>query len=365
MRFCPKCEKKLDRDIENSTDNAICSNCNISTKEELDKKAITEWDELFGEYLVGMYGKTTNNLNEKILYYKSLNLEKNLFDEGHSINIIQEILAINSSVWITAFENKPIDIRNFSQIRTSQNKNEFDKEIKLKYEIFMNAVNNLKKDIIQRKLLHTSKSIPFSTFVQWVNCKNKKKYFDLRKITRLLNYHKYEIIFVKSNNIVAEHRERKNSIFLNLINSTQSSYWDISLHILGKILMNLGKPTTNKSRDNTEFVEEAGAITKYGWHAYNNEKSRRNALKKRLYVEGFIKTIGTHKHIRQYWRSPNSPNHEYLPALDEDIIWLQTYPIQHENSRNRLSNKYTKLQKNNEQLKNKKPSLMFFVNVSE
>ena len=35
----------------------------------------------------------------------------------------------------------------------------------------------------------------------------------LTKVTRLLNYHKYEIILVESNNIVAEHRKTVKIVF--------------------------------------------------------------------------------------------------------------------------------------------------------
>ena len=189
---------------------------------------------------------------------------------------------------------------------------------------------------------------------------------DLTKVTRLLNYHKYEIIFVKSNNIVAEHRKTKNCIFLNLIDSTKSNNWDISLHILSKLIMNLGKTTANKSKNVEGFGDwDQGAITKYDWHAYNSRKSRHNALKHRLYVEGFEKTFGTIKGLQSLWSGSNHPNHDYLPEVEDDFRWLQTYPTRHQSSKNKLSSKYKELQKNNAQLKNKKPSSMFFVNVSE
>ncbi len=409
MRFCPKCETKLERDIENSTDYAICSNCDKPTKEKLDEKAIDEWDKLFHESLIGVYRYTSydknKTLSQRILFYKSYYLEKILSDEGHSNKIIQEILSINSSVWITAFKDKTIDIKNFERYRgtlvdVSRNKSItttvtkgksikknkkireniiiLDKNIDLKYKIFMNAVSNLKKEIIRKKLLRTrelqrgtnepSKLIPFSTFIQWTNCKNNKKplELDLTKITRLLNYHRYEIIFVKSNYIVAEHRKTKNCIFLNLIDNTKSNNWDISLHILSKLIMNLGKPTGNKSRDVEGFSDwDQGAITKYDWHAYNSEKSRHNALKQRLYVEGFEKTFGTIKGLQSLWSGSNHPNHDYLPEVEDDFLWLQTYPTRHQSSKNKLSSKYKELQKNNGQLKNKKPSSMFFVNVNE
>ena len=209
--------------------------------------------------------------------------------------------------------------------------------------------------------------IPFSTFVQWTNCKNNKKHseLDLTKVTRRLNYHKYEIILVESNNIVAEHTKTKKCIFLNLIDSTESNNWDISLRILGKLIMNLGKPTGNKSKDVEGFEDwEKEAMTKYNWHASNSRKSRHNALKQRLYVEGFEKTFGTIKALLPLW-ARNSKMHKHLPALKDDFHWLQTYPTRHQISKKRLFRKYKELQKNNEPLKNKKPGWMFFVNVSE
>ena len=152
-------------------------------------------------------------------------------------------------------------------------------------------------------------------------------------------------------------------MYLN--NDPESENWEISLHILGKLLINLKKQIENKSRKNNEIIEEVGAITKYGWHAYNKKKDRHNALKQRVYIEGFDKTIGTLLHLRTYWRSVTSPNHEYLPELDDDILWLQTYPIQNKKIKNILFNKYMKLKNNNVQLKNKKPHSMFFVNLNE
>jgi hypothetical protein len=388
MEFCNECGTKLERDIENSTDYAICSNCNKTVKKKLNEKAIDEWEKLFGEYLFGKYGyygyvNTPKNLSKKILDYKLYsNLETILSDEGNSNKIIQEILGINSSVWISAFEETPIDIKNFSHNDTimtlvkrterilyrNQNNKITNEEIDLKYKIFMNMINNLKKEIIRWKLTRSKLLIPYSTFIQWTKCKNNKKplEMDLTKITRLLNYHRYEIIFIKSNNIVAEHRKTKNCIFLNLIDSTKSNNWDISLHILGKLIMNLGKPTANKSIDAEGFGDWAkGAITKYDWHACNSRKSRHDALKQRLHVEGFDKTFGTIKGLQSLWSGPNHRNHDYLPEVEDDFLWLQTYPTRHQSSKNKLSNKYKELQKNNKQLKGKKPSSMFFVNISE
>ena len=388
MRFCTVCETKLERDIENSTDYSICSNCNKPVKEKLDEKAIDEWDQLFGEYLHGKYGyyryvKKTKNLGMKILDYKSYsNLETILSDEGHSNKIIQEILGLNSSIWIKAFEDKFIDIKNFRHYDTiinikkrrvsinyqQKNNKIIDEEADLKYKIFINIINNLKKEIINWKIMRPKMLTSFSTFIQWTNCKHSKKplELDLTKITRLLNYHKYDIIFVKTNNIVAEHRKTKICIFLNLIDSTESNNWDISLHILGKLIMNLGKPTANKSKDVEGFGDwDQGAITKYDWHAYNSRKSRHNALKQRLYVEGFEKTFGTIKGLQSLWSGSNHPNHDYLPEVEDDFRWLQTYPTRHQSSKNKLSSKYIELQKNNGELKNKKPSSMFFVNVNE
>ena len=389
MKFCSKCEIKLERDIENSTDYAICSNCNKSNKEELDKKIINEWDKLFHEYLVGVNGyhsvDRVKSLNDKILFYKSYYLKKILLDKGHSNKIIQDILSINSSVWITAFKDEPVDIKIFQTYREKMTpesvkygipgkyghktihktiktmgytKSVLEDGARLKYKIFMSEVNDLKKNMIKNST---------SGKIELERLRNKKKHlrFDLTKITRLLNRHKYEIIFVKADNIVAEYRETKKCIFLNLIDNPKSANWGISLHVLGKIIMNLEKPATKKSRENNEFVEEVGAITKYGWHSYNNEKSRRDALKVRLYVEGFKKTIGTHIHIRTRSFGPNSLSHENLPEVDNDILWLQTYPTRHQSSKNKLSSKYKELQKNNKQLKSKKPSSMFFVNMSE
>ena len=409
MKFCTVCETKLERDIENSTDYAICPKCSKPTKEKLAEKAMDEWDKLFHEYLLGVHRYTDNYKNEtfsqRISFYKLHYLEEILSDEGHSNKIVQEILIIDSSVWIKAFENKSIDIKNFQRRREvleyvnrkksitttitkgksikknkklRQNNIILEENADLKYKIFMSTVNNLKKEIIRKKLLRTrelqrgtnepNKLIPFSTFIQWTNCKNNKKHLelDLTKVTRLLNYHKYEIIFVKSNNIVAEHRKTKNCIFLNLIDSVKSNNWDISLHILGKLIMNLGKTTANKSKDVEGFGDwDQGAITKYDWHAYNSRKSRHNALKHRLYVEGFEKTFGTIKGLQSLWSGSNHPNHDYLPEVEDDFRWLQTYPTRHQSSKNKLSSKYKELQKNNAQLKNKKPSSMFFVNVSE
>ena len=396
MKFCTVCQTKLERDVENSTGYATCPKCSMPAKEKLDEKITHEWETLLHQYLVGMDGYTNEDKNktwgQNISFYISHYLEVILSDKGHSNIIIGEISAINSTVWLAAFKDETIDIKNFQRrrdvleyvnrkkyIRTTRaSKIISDKNAHLKYRIFMSAVNNLKKEIIRKKLLRTRdlqrgtnephKLIPFSTFIQWTNCKNNKKHseLDLTKVTRLLNYHKYEIILVESNNIVAEHRKTKNCIFLNLIDSTESNNWDISLHILGKLIMNLGKPTGNKSKDVEGFGDwESGAITKYDWHAYNSRKSRHNALKQRLYVEGFEKTFGTIKGLQSLWSGPNHPNHDYLPEVEDDFRWLQTYPTRHQSSKNKLSSKYGELQKNNEPLKNKKPSLMFFVNVSE
>ena len=388
MKFCTVCETKLERDVENSTDYAMCSNCNKTAKEKLDEKAIDEWEKLFGEYLFGKYGhygyvNTPKNLSKKILDYKSYsNLETILSDEGNSNKIIQEILGINSSVWISAFEETPIDIKNFSHNDTimtlvkrterilyrNQNNKITNEEIDLKYKIFMNMINNLKKEIIRWKLTRSKLLIPYSTFIQWTKCKNNKKplEMDLTKITRLLNYHKYEIIFVKSNYIVAEHRKTKNCIFLNLIDSAKSNNWDISLDILRKLIMNLGKTTANKSKNVEGFGDwDQGAMTKYDWHSYDSRKSRHDALKHRLYVEGFEKTFGTIKGLQSLWSGSNHPNHDHLAEVEDDFLWLQTYPTRHQSSKNKLSNKYKELQKNNKQLKGKKPSSMFFVNISE
>jgi hypothetical protein len=388
MEFCNECGTKLERDIENSTDYAICSNCNKTVKKKLNEKAIDEWEKLFGEYLFGKYGyygyvNTPKNLSKKILDYKLYsNLETILSDEGNSNKIIQEILGINSSVWISAFEETPIDIKNFSHNDTimtlvkrterilyrNQNNKITNEEIDLKYKIFMNMINNLKKEIIRWKLTRSKLLIPYSTFIQWTKCKNNKNplEMDLTKITRLLNNHRYEIIFIKSNNIVAEHRKTKNCIFLNLIDSAKSNNWDISLDILRKLIMNLGKTTANKSKNVEGFEDwDQGAMTKYDWHSYDSRKSRHNALKHRLYVEGFEKTFGTIKGLQSLWSGSNHPNHDHLAEVEDDFLWLQTYPTRHQSSKNKLSSKYRELQKNNEQLKNKKPNLMFFVNVSE
>ena len=138
----------------------------------------------------------------------------------------------------------------------------------------MSTVNNLKKEIIRKKLLRTrelqrgtnepNKLIPFSTFIQWTNCKKKKKHLelDLTKVTRLLNYHKYEIILVESNNIVAEHRKTKNCIFLNLIDSTESNNWDVSLYILGKLIMNCTEQSLSLSspHDNNSLLSFSSKI---------------------------------------------------------------------------------------------------------
>ena len=72
MEFCNECGTKLERDIENSTDYAICSNCNKTVKKKINEKAIDEWEKLFGEYLFGKYGSygyvnTPKNLSKKIL----------------------------------------------------------------------------------------------------------------------------------------------------------------------------------------------------------------------------------------------------------------------------------------------------------
>ena len=334
MKFCTVCETKLESErdilidgIKLANGRKICPKCTKPTIKKLDEKAIDEWEKLFGEYLHGKYSydgyvNTPKNWSKKILDYKShSNLETTLSNEGHSNKIIQEILGINSSTWIKAFEDKPNDIESIfnrrhydwllknpttrpgGSFRIKRQKRRKEEE-DLKYKIFINTINNLKKEIINWKLTRPKMLIPFSTFVQWTNCKNNKKHseLDLTKVTRLLNYHKYEIILVESNNIVAEHRKTKNCIFLNLIDSTESNNWDISLHILGKLIMNLGKPTGNKSKDVEGFGDwDQGAITKYDWHAYNSRKSRHNALKQRLYVEGFEKTFGTIKALLPLW----------------------------------------------------------------
>jgi hypothetical protein len=410
MKFCTVCETKLERENDILIDGVIlvrgrkiCSKCSKPVKEKLDEKITEECETLFHQYLVGMYGYTNEDKNktwgQNISFYKLHYFEKILLDEGHSNIIIREMLLINSSVWIAAVKNEPIDIKNFKinrnklvdgdrnkSITTTKGKSIkkwkkilVDRNTNLKYEIFMNTTSNLKKEIIKKKLLRARelqrstnepyKIIPFSTFIQWTNCKNTKKSLelDLTKITQLLNYHKYKIIFVKTNNIVAEHTKTKKYIFLNLIDSAKSNNLDINLDILGKLIMNLGKSTENKSKGVEGFgAWNQGAMTKYDWHASNNRKSRHNALKQRLFVEGFEKTFGTIKALLPVWRSPrNSKMHKHLPALKDDFHWLQTYPIQHQISKKRLSRKYKELQKNNEPLKNKKPSLMFFVNVSE
>ena len=386
MRFCSICKTKIPRSVGNTTKIEKCSKCDsVIEKYNFDKKIINEWDVLFEKYLGKLSGRRIKEIEEKIDFYKSQYLKKIILDMGHDQKVVNEILCIHSILWIKALMDKSIELDEFniyhildySKSAYAKNKDCLKNLIQMetiefrgtevRSEIFRKIVDNLKIELIKIKL-NENKLLSYSTFIQWTHCKNNEKHLelDLTKITRMLNYHRYEIIFVKSNNIVAEHRKTKNCIFLNLIDSTKSNNWDISLHILGKLIMNLGKPTANKSRDAEGFGDwDQGAITKYDWHACNSRKSRHDALKQRLHVEGFDKTFGTIKGLQSLWSGSNHPNHDYLPEVEDDFLWLQTYPTRHQSSKNKLSSKYKELQKNNEQLKNKKPNLMFFVNVSE
>ena len=98
MKFCTVCKTKLERDVENSTDYAICPKCNMPAKEKLDEKITHEWETLFHQYLVGMYGYTNEDKNktwgQNISFYISHYLEVILSDKGHSNIIIGEISAI-------------------------------------------------------------------------------------------------------------------------------------------------------------------------------------------------------------------------------------------------------------------------------
>jgi hypothetical protein len=387
VKFCSNCGKKIERNVDITTKIVKCSNCGRVVDSQIkgeiiDSKIREEWNVLLEKYLIKLSERRIRDFEEKINFYKLKYLKKNILGMGHEEKIVNEISDINSILWIKAIMNKPIELKNITRINDVLDYSKFDNKDSFKnlkqmttlglqqtstrYQIFMNVINKLKTELVKIKL-NENKLLSYSTFIQWTYCKNNKKYldFNLIKITRLLNYHSYKIIFAKSNKIVAEHKETKNNIYLNLSNNTKSNNWDISLHILGKIIMGFKKPKIDNLTQNNEIVEEVGALTKYDWHAADNKKRRCNALKKRLYAEGFKKTIGTLQHCRIYWRSPNSQNHKYLPAIDDDILWLQTYPMQDQNSKKRLFSEYAELQKNNEQLKSKKPSLMFFVNMSE
>ena len=357
MKFCPKCETKLPRKLEELSLSVICPICNTNiTNYDLELKMKGEWNELLEIYLIKLCGRKIETFEEKIKFYSLDYVEKVLLDLGYNQELVRN--TINSycklDFWLNEFLSKSINPEEF------KNNNS-------RYDIFIILVNKLKTELIKIKLQNKNKSNSFSTFIQWTKCKTEGRilYSELKKIKEKLYHYNYEILLIKSNNIIVQHIKIKNIIFLYVNTSLEPHEFGIDYFTLSKFLINLESQRKKKNKNNDIIEEEIGALTKYGWHANLSTKYRQKALREKCLVDGFEMAIGTLQHMGFYWRNRHDGNYEwYLQNVEEDIDWIRgNYPKYTKKVKDFLSSQYMELQKENEQLKNTEADSMLILNT--
>ena len=352
MKFCPKCNTKLKAVAKNAMNAKKCSKCNVDIeKYNLELKIINEWNLLFEIYLIRLCGEKINSLENKIIKYKSEFLEEFILNLGYDHKLVNKIKILKVELWHRVFLNKSIHSSSLERNSPS-------------FKIFMILINNLKKELIKIKINYKHNLISYSTFIPWVDCKNNKKLpnNNLILLKRVIKYHNYEIVLIEFNNMIIQHVKNKNMIFLYVNTTLEFNPWGMSYHTLGNILTNLKKINLDLEQKNNKIIEEIGALTKYGWRAKYKTEVRHDALMKKMYTDGFNPTMGSLKNTRRYMISIRSSNHHWLPVVEQDIKWMQSYPIQTRKIKQFLSSKYSQFQKNHKQFFNKKVNQMLMIN---
>tara|TARA_B100000686_G_scaffold269646_1_gene285680 strand:+ start:321 stop:1262 length:942 start_codon:yes stop_codon:yes gene_type:complete len=196
---------------------------------------------------------------------------------------------------------------------------------------------------------------------KFVIVKNDDK--KINEITTLLKKHKYEITYTSPSNLICYNAELDKTIFLHLTYGSVKNT-EIPLSILSKFLNNFNSIQTTKRTDtgNLEIEYDDGALTDFGWHAFETTSVRLNALKRRILIDGIKPTLGTLEHLERTW--PNMYTHQkYVPIVKNDIEWIErNFPTYLPLTREKLNHEFREMCRYHPEANNKVPDLKFIVN---
>lgn len=186
----------------------------------------------------------------------------------------------------------------------------------------------------------------------------------IKKIKNVLAKHNFEVIFEILPNLICQNKKNMKVMFLHLSNETNSTL-ELPFSIFSKFLSNYKiLLKTNYTIDNSLDIEfNVGALTKYGWHAFEKDEVRINAIKKRIMIEGVKPTLGTLESLKIKWQN-NQKLNKYIPIIENDVKWIKNnFPI-HDSVRKKLDQEFQKMISNNQELSKIIPDMKFILNCN-